>query len=208
MAEVYFYVPVMQAGNAVECGLKLSEWYSREIDVETGRKKCISALLNPRDDFDKYMSADYKCLKLEVMPKYCFIADSMLYKVGMEFPAVMDIYRKSIIPLEAYAFGQYRLPECLVTNTVIGNFVSILDKRLDSPILFNSSEELYMCNVIESFKETHDDFNDAMLYFFFCRLAEAGKISMIKDEKSGLAVFADNRDGKAYTIVIPDLGEY
>jgi hypothetical protein len=208
MVEVYFYIPVKHAENAVECGLKLSEWYSKEVEIDGVKKKCISALLNPRDDSEKYMSVNFKCMKLEVMPKYCFIADNFLYKVGLTYPEVMDIYKKSMMPVEKYTFGRYRLPEGLVTNTVIGDYVKILDKRLDSPILFNSSEELYINNIIEGLNEKHSDFNDTMLYFFYCRLAHTGRITRIEDEKSGMAVFVDERDGTVNTIKIPDLSEY
>ncbi len=205
MVEVYFYLPGGNVGNAVECGIKLSEWYSKEVLIEGDRKKCISALLNPRDDAERYVSSDYKCLKLEIMPKYCFAADSLLYQVGLNNPEVMDMYYRSIIPIEQYNFGRFRLPECLVTSTVISDYVSILDKRLDSPILFNNSEELYVGNIIEAFKEKHGDFNDALLYYFFSKLADTGVFRKIEDKLAKTAVFSDTRSGQTYTVRIPDL---
>ena len=208
MVEVYYYIPVDKAENAVACGIKLSEWYDREAGIGGSIKRCISTLLNPRDDYEKYISPDYKCLKLEIMSKYCFAADKFLYDAGITFPGVMEIYNRSIIPVENYTFGRYRLPECLVTSTIISDFVSILDKRLDSPILFNSSEELYMNNIIEGNKEIHSDFVDAMLYSFYSKLAEAGKVKCMEDACSGVAIFIDERDGRTYTLKITDLGKY
>ena len=208
MVEVYFYVPVKSSEIAVECGLKISEWYSKKIEVDGVSKKCISALLNPRDDYHKYTSADFKCLKLEVMLKYCYVAENMFYQAGLTFPEVMEMYLKSVIPVENYTFGRYRLPECLVTCTVIGDNVSALDKRLDSPVLFNNSEELYISNIIEELKESHNDFNDAMLYFFYCKLADIGKIRRIEDVSSGVAVFTDKKDNRVYTFKIPDLENF
>ncbi len=208
MVEVYYYIPAGKAENAVACGIKLTEWHDREIEIEGVRKKCISALLNPRDDYEKYISPEYKCLKLEVMPKYCFAADRLLYLAGLSFPEIMEIYNSSVMPVENYNFGRYRLPECLVTSTVIGDFVKLLDKRLDSPILFGSSEELYMNNIIEGYKEKHSDFTDAMLYSFYCRLADTGRVRRVADEGSGIAVFIDDRDGRAYTLKTPDLEKY
>ena len=205
MVEVYFYLPAGHVDNAIACGIKLSEWYSKEVELGGDMKKCISALLNPGDDKTRYVSSEYKCIKLEVMPKYCFVADSLLYNAGVDNPAAMEMYRKTIIPIEQYKFGQFRLPECLVTCTIIGEYVKVLDKRLDSPILFNSSEELYMGNILESFKETHCDFNDALLYFFFLRLVEDGKMVKIEDAAGNIAIFSDVRNGKVYTVKIPDM---
>lgn len=208
MVEVYFYLPAENAANAVECGLKLSEWYSREILIEDTVRKCIAALLNPRDDMKKYMSSEYKCIKMEIMPKYCFVGDSLLYLTGIENKEAMDMYLNSIVPVEKYSFGSFRLPECLITSTVIGEYISVLDKRLDSPILYNNSEELYVGNIIEDFKDKHDNFNDALLYSFFLKLSEMGNYRMIGSEGGSAAVFVNNRDGRTYTIRKPDLGSY
>lgn len=208
MVEVYCYIPEKDTENAVSCGIKLTEWYGREVLVDGTRRKCIRALLNPRDDRQKWLSPDHRCLKLEVPSKYCFVADSMLYEAGVAFPEIMEFYERSVVPVENYAFGKYRLPECLVTCTVLGDNVGILDRRLDSPILYNSSEELYINNIIEGFREIHEDFNDAMLYFFFSRLAETGNVRKLEDTKGGTAVFEDMRDGKLYTFKIPDMGKY
>lgn len=208
MVEVYYYLPTRHVDNAVACGLKLSDWYNKEVVLEGDRKKCISALLNPGDDKAKYVSADYKCLKLEILPKYCYVADSLLYRIGLTNPEAMDMYERSLIPVERYNFGHFRLPECLLTCTVIGEYVKVLDKRLDSPIFFNNSEELYMGNIIEGFKEMYSDFNDALLYSFFCRLVENGNMKKIENAEGNLAIFADSRHGKVYTIKVPDLGKF
>ena len=208
MVEVYFYLPASHVDNAVECGIKLSDWYSKEIELDGVVRKCISALLNPRDDMEKYVSPEYRCIKMEIMTKYCYIADGVLYQAGLVNSEAMNLYNRSIVTAESYKFGHFRLPECLVTSTVIGEYVSILDKRLDSPILFNNSEELYVGNIIESFKENHVNFNDALLYTFFCRLADIGAFRMVGDETCGIAVFIDKRDNRVYTVKKPDLGRF
>ena len=208
MAEVYFYVPSEEAGNAVECGLKLSTWYEKEVTINGEVKKCISALLNPKDDPIKYKSAELKCLKLELLPKYCYVADSLLYQVGLDYPEVMELYNYSIIPLERYIFGSYRLPECLITSTAINGQVAILDKRLDSPILFDKSEDLYVNNLIQIYKEEHDDFNDAMIYSFYCKLAEIGRVKKIEDGQKKIAVFLDPEAGKSFVTRVIDLSSF
>ncbi|MCX7920789.1 MAG: hypothetical protein N3B21_02010 [Clostridia bacterium] len=208
MVEVYYYIPVNEVDNAVECGLKLSKWAEKEVTIDGESRKCISALLNPKDDMEKYKSADYKCVKLELPHKYCFMADRHLYEVGKKSPTVMDMYTGSIIPIENYIFGSYRLPECLVITTVIAGQISILGKRLDSPVLFNNSEELYINNIIESYKEEHDDFNDCLLYNFYCKLAEIGKADKIEDTDNKIAVFIDRARRRAFTIKTPNIYDY
>jgi hypothetical protein len=64
MVEVYYYIPVEEAENAVECGLKLSRWFEKEVMLNGESKKCISTLLNPRDDLNKFKSAEMNCIKL------------------------------------------------------------------------------------------------------------------------------------------------
>lgn len=208
MVEVYFYMPTEQTENAVECGIKLSEWYSREINFGEERKKCITALLNPRDDHEKYVSSIYSCLKLEVQSKYCFVADSLLYEAGLAYSEVMEMYHQSIMPIGQYTFGIYRHPECLITSTVIGEHINVLGNGLDTPVLYSNSQELYFYNIFEGFREVYDDINDTLLYHFFKRLCDEGKATGIEDTASGLAVFTHSRDGRAYTLRIPDMGKY
>lgn len=208
MIEVYFHIPNEHADVAVECGLKLSQWSSREVAVEGTVKKCITAFLNPRDDVDKFKSRDYRCIKLSLMPKYCYVADNHLYQLGEKFPEVMEMYEKSIVPIEQYAFGTYRLPECLITGTVVGDDIAVLDRRLDSPILFTNSEELYISNLIAGYKDTHEDFDDALLYHFYGALAGMGRLRKVESEEKGISLFVDERENRTYTVRIPDMSTY
>lgn len=130
MVEVYYYIPAEEVENAIECGLKLSVWFDKEVHIGHDNKKCLSALLNPKDDIEKYRSASLRCVKLELYPRYCFVADRYLYETGLNHPEIMKLYLDSVMPIENYTFGLYRLPECLVTSTIIGDQISLLDKRL------------------------------------------------------------------------------
>ena len=208
MAEIYFYVTADTADCTVECGLKLSEYAVKDVLINGEIKKCISALLNPKDDMEKYKSAEYKCLKFELPSNQCYIGDQYLYKVGLSFPEVMKIYTNSIVPINDYIFGLFRLPECLVTTTVLPGQISILDKRLDSPVLFDNSEEFYINNIIEIHKEEKSDFNDVMLYCFYCKLAEEKKLKKLEDGEKKIAVFIDTKRGKTFSIRVPDISKY
>jgi hypothetical protein len=208
MVEVYFYMPVNKVENAVECGMKLSQWFDKEVQINGQNRKCIAAFLNPKDDMDKYKSADLKCVKLQLDAKYCFVGDKFLYQVGVNIPKALELFNQSIIPIEKYIFGSYRIPECLVLSTIIAGQIEVLDKRLDSPVLFGNSEELYINNIIETYREEYDDFNDAVLYSFYCKLVDAGKMEIIEDSDKKIAVCIDKEKGKNYTIMVPDLRKY
>lgn len=206
--EVYYYIPNSEVLDAVECGIKLSKWFNKEVEIEGYKRKCISALLNPKDDMESFKMKHLKCLKLEVAANHCFVAEKYFYEIGLNNPGIMDIYIKSIIPVKEYIFGSYRLPECLVTTTVIGGQISVMDKRIDSPVLFSSSEELYVNNIIENYREKHDDFNDTMLYYFYCKLSEARKLNKVEDRERKVAVFFNNTSEKAFVIKVPDIDRY
>lgn len=206
MAEVYYYVPVEDSDYVIECGLKLSRWFDKEVVIQGKNKKCFSALLNPKDDMEKFNDKSLRCIKLDPPPEYCYVADKYLYKIGLNIPEVIELYYSSIIPIKNYIFGIYRLPECLVTTTAIQGQTDLLNKAQDIPVLFNYSEELYINNLMESNKETYECFEDMILYCFYSRLAEEKIMRKIEDKKTGVALFFynDNKiDEKAKIIKIP-----
>jgi hypothetical protein len=206
--EVYFYIKSELSESAVDCGLKLSEHYEKVVTINGEEKKCISTLLNPKDDLDKYRSSEYKCLKFDLPSKLCYVADRYMNVVGAGSKEAMEIYIKSIIPLKDYIFGSFRFPECLVSSTIMPEQISILDKRLDSPILYDNSEELYVNNIIESYKEEHGDFQDVLLYSFYSKLAEQKNFEMIVDNDNKIAIILDKEKDKSISIKIPDLTKY
>jgi len=201
--EVYYYIYANKAEIALDCGLKLSENYSRVINIDGVEKRYMSTLLNPKDDMEKYKSSEYKCLKFELPTNNCIVADSYLYIIGESLQEAMGLYVESIKLVNNYAFGTFRLPECLVSSTILPEQISILDKRLDSPILYDNSEDLYINNIIEINKEKHDDFEDILLYCFYLKLAESNKVKMIEDKENRITVFIDNENGNTVTLKIP-----
>lgn len=208
LVEVYYYVPLEEVENTVLCGLKLSKWFDREVPINGENRKCLAALLNPKDDMEKFRSDRYRCVKLKILPKYCFVADRYLYLMGLSNPDAMELYYASIMPVEDYVFGSYRLPECLITSTVIGEYISIFGGKLESPLLFDNSEELYLNNIMEVYQEEHIAFIDAILYCFYSKLAEIGKLRKLEDMENRVAVFFDLSGSKRYTIKIPELGSF
>ncbi len=106
--------------------------------------------------------------------------------------------------MENYIFGMYRIPECLVTTTVIGDMITLLNKRRDSPILFDNSEDLYINNLIQVNKEENPGFSDAVLYSFYSKLAELGRVKKVESPGKNTAVFIDEDKEEVYSLRVPD----
>lgn len=208
MIEVYCYIPKEEAQNVVECGLKMSKWADREMLLNEEPQNCIAALLNPKDDSVKQKDKSQTCVKLEVAKERCYVGDRALYLMAKNHPEAAGWYQKSIIPIEAYVFGTYRIPECLVTTTVLPGHIHLQDARMDSPILFNHSEEMYTSNIVEEYKDKYDDFYDVLLYYFYCSLEACGKMQRIEDKEQGLAVFVDEETNAKSIVRIPNLWDY
>lgn len=204
MIEVYYYISVNFTKSIVESGLKLSQWHDKEVPLNGQMKKCVSALLNPKDDMHKYRSHEFICVKLKVNKTFCYAADRFLFNLSKNIPEVLDLYIKSVIPVENYIFGMYRIPECLVTTTVIGDMITLLNKRRDSPILFDNSEDLYINNLIQVNKEKTPGFSDAVLYSFYSKLAELGRVKKVESPGKNTALFIDEDKEEVYSLRIPD----
>jgi len=205
LIEVYYYIHVNDAYDVAECGMSLQKWYDKEIEIGGQKRKFISAFLNPRDDIEKYRSNDYKCLKMNIPFKDCYIAEKYYYYAGLENSRAMDLYLKSIIPVDEYVYGTYRLPECLIGTTILPDRIVIAGTGLDTPVLFNNSEELYINNIIELKREEDSSFSDALLYFFYSKLAENNKIDKIENANKKFAVFIDKNGGKSVIVKIPEI---
>lgn len=201
MPEVYYYVKSENVSNIIDCGLKLSTFHSKEVIIEEEKKLCFSGLLNPKDDLELYNSTSIRCLKLQVKSEKCFVADRFIYEnvQGSD----MELYYKTIVPIEQYMFGTYRLPECLITTTILAGEASILDKRMDSPILYSNSEELYINNILQELREQYAEIDDSLLYYFLDKLADLAKLDKI--ENCDIGTVFKNELGRTYCIKKPNL---
>jgi len=204
MLEVYYYVKSEDVSNIIDCGLKLSTFHNKEVIIGEEKKLCFSGLINPKDDFELYKSTSFSCLKLQVKSEKCFIADRFIYETAQS--QNMELYYKTIVPIEQYMFGKYRLPECLITTTILAGEASILDKRMDSPVLYSNSEELYINNILQELREQFVETDDSLLYYFFDKLADLGKLDKIENSNTGKSVFK-NESGKTYCVKTPALSE-
>lgn len=205
MVEVYFYIPAEETENAIECGLKLSKWGGRNVKINGRIKKYISTLLNPKDDIRKYKSEEFNCLKLALENDHCMVADRALYFAMLEDEHICDLYIQSIIPAENYVFGMYRIPEVLVSCTVLPDKITRLDKRRDSPVLIDHSQELYINNLFEGLREKNSNFNDTILHLLFSELCRKGNMKKISGKD--MDIFINKNNGEPYTVLKPQIPE-
>lgn len=203
MVDVYYYINVKDIQETIECGLKLSEWYDKEVVIEHENRKCISTLLSPKDDMDKYNSKEFCCVRLEVNSSYCFAADKYLYQQGLNNPQIMNLYKESITSIDQYKYGTYRLPEVLVASTIIGGQITLINKAIDVPVLYDNSEELYINNLFEIQKEEDENFLDSALYFYYLKRSEIGEVEKFEDFNSDMTIFTDKSTRKVITIRTP-----
>ncbi|HHY65574.1 MAG TPA: hypothetical protein GX501_11070 [Clostridiaceae bacterium] len=202
MAELYFFVPRDRIQDVVDCGLKLSEWYDREITLPgaPGSRIVLKAYLNPRDDRARYNDPNYKCIRLNVDLEYCKVADWSLYDLGREVPQLMQKYYESIVPLKDYRFGTYRVPEVLVFTSVLPEYIEVTGEVQDIPLLYEDSESIYLANQMEKHEELYRDSGNHLLYAFYVFLESKGQVVRYEDKDKKYAAFFA-RDGAEYTVL-------
>ncbi|NLE23993.1 MAG: hypothetical protein GX625_01415 [Clostridiaceae bacterium] len=202
MADLYFFVPKEKIEDVVDCGLKLSEWYDREITLPgtSESRKVLKAFLNPRDDIKMLKDPNYQCVRLQVDLEYCRVADASLYRMGQEDSGIKELYDKNIIHLKDYCFGTFRNPEVLVTTSVLPEFIKVTGTALDIPLLYENSENLYLVNLMEKQEEQYNDSGNHLLYAFFSYLESKGKATRFEDKEHKNVVFFYT-DSKEYTVL-------
>jgi len=169
----YFYVKKEDTEETSECGLKLSKWFDTDIVIDIFKKKAITAYLSPKDNMKKYKDKAYDCLKLDLHDEKIYIVENAYKEVNE-----IEWYFESIIPAKQYKVGMYRKPVFVITYTVLGDYISILDKSRDIPILYDSSEEMYLKTLFTTFEENDDKFYDRAFLGYVENIPNCKKINV------------------------------
>lgn len=196
--ELYFYISVTEAEEAAECGISLESHFSRSFKINGDMMKCIVALLNPKDDPDKYNSDAFACLCIQPDMRYSFVIDGAVYAAGLAG-------QQDALPLNDYIYGSFRLPECLITSTVLPGKVRIAGRVLDAPLLYDNSKDFYIECLFEKYRENEPDFLEDVLYRYFDALVSEnnGEIEKFTDAASGLAIFKKRGENGFVPLGIP-----
>jgi hypothetical protein len=205
MVNLYFYVPNYDVSKVLFSGLSLAKWGSRTGYVMGGAslKRCIVALLNPKDDMLMYKSPEHACVKLAVPSMYCGVADNYLFEVGKSDAGIMEMYWKNIIPVEEYKFGVFIKPEAIITATVIPGRVALADKKADAIDLTGGNRDLYLSNFMDSLLETNEDAKNELLYYYYKNKAASGKYDEIQEDNAGRRTVFINSQGLYVTLDRP-----
>ncbi len=206
MAGLYFYVPREKIKDIVDCGLKLSEWYDREILLPgmRDRNRAIKMLMNPRDDGARLKDPLYQCLRLEVDLDYCRVGEATLYEMGLKVPSLMDQYLLCLMPYSDYRFGTFRKPEVLVMASVLPDSIEVMGRAMDIPILYENSTTLYLNNIIERHEELYKDSGNHLLYAYYVLLESHGRVKRFEDREKGHVVFFSNDSSDYIVLQIPE----
>lgn len=201
--EVYLYVSSDEAQSVLECGLRLTIWADRHLG-ENGDKKYISAFLNPRDDIEKFRDKDYVCLKITAKDDESLIAEKYLYNLGINDSNMLKLYESTALKPQMYKLGYFRNPEYLIGHTVLPKDIEIMRKGLDSPLLYNSSQELFASVYIEEARDKDELFLEKLLFYFFDCMAQKGLLFKYENNDSQTAVYYDNQHNRVFALKVPD----
>ncbi|MCK5811982.1 MAG: hypothetical protein KAG94_03735 [Clostridiales bacterium] len=188
----YFYINKNKTKETSECGLKLSMYSDTEIIIDIFKKKAIMALLSPKDDLPKHNDNQYDCLKLELPNDKLYIAEKVYLELDNQ-----ELFLQSVIKATDYIVSMYRKPIFTITFTVIGDYISVLDRNRDIPILFDNSEEAYLKANMANLENQDDNFNDRALLGYFNNHPDYKK-NDIGNKAENYEVFTDGK--KTYLI--------
>lgn len=198
--DVFFYIKKQDEERVLECGLRLSEWAERKVFLSGIRHLCLRALLNPMDDAKKFADESYIPIKIRVNPKAALVAEGIFYDDSLFDHGMNERYNNSVISLEKYEFGKYRKPECLLAGTVGNRYLKKMDRRIDVPVLYTSSEEIYVQALMDNGREWFRNFEERLLYRYYSHLAGKGLYKLHTTVDSEYAIFENESSKHIVTI--------
>lgn len=189
MADVYFYIKKEELNNSLKYGIKLSKNYNGQTIINNINKKYIQGLLNPKDDLEKFNSTEFCCIRATISNDYLFVCDKSLLN--------SDYFSDNVIPISDYKFGYYRTPIILIVCSLLPEQLNTINKIIDVPVLYNSSQELYLENAIENLKLDTDNCNEIILNSLLEALEKKGILS--KKYLDNTTILYQDSNGKIYT---------
>ena len=135
MSIIYYYTKNDNLPIYLKYGIRLSKNYDEEFNINGYKKPFLTGFLNPKDDMFKYNSSDYTCLKLDVFNNHCKIID---YSIQLNINGVTNY-----ISLDEYKFGTFKNPMVLIDTSIISDKISLYNKVIDVPLLYDNSEDFY-----------------------------------------------------------------
>lgn len=157
MATIYFYVRSSKLNETLRYGIKLSQNFSHIIPIKGIEKKCMVGLLNPKDDLDKYNSEEFVCLKLNLYPEQCHVINDV--------SLIIPPKEYETISILDYKYGEIENPRVLFSCSILPEEITLLNKTIDEPLLFDNSKDLfYQIKIAKMI----DELKPSEVYFALC----------------------------------------
>lgn len=188
--KAYYFVRSEDAEEIAECGLKLLAGDHRPADICQGSKEgCFVTKLNPADYTEEHN--EKTCIKIDLDRVNAYVAEGFYYDPFFD-EKLNTLYNNSVLPAQEYQLGMYRNPECLIINTVLPDCIEICDPAMDEPILYASSEALYLERLFEAAREDCAIFYDLALGTYYdyltaldvCAAEQIGRRKIYRDRKT------------------------
>lgn len=175
MSTIYYYVNNSKLTETLRYGIKLSLNFSHTIPIKGVDKKCMVGLLNPKDDIHKFESDEYSCLKLNLYSEQCYVIN--------EVALVIPPKEYELIPLKEYTYGYFESPRVLFSTSILPEEISLLNKVIDEPLLFDNSKDLYYQIKISKML---DELEPSEVYFALCEYVDYKEIKALNDLQNSL----------------------
>lgn len=186
MLDIFYYVKTDELDDILNYGIKLSESYTRKLDINGTEKLFLTGLLNPKDELDKFNNEYYTCLKLNLNIATLKVADSALYD--------SKYYEDTIIPFTEYELGKYIEPEVLISMSILPEIIEEINYYIDYPLLYENSKELYVNNLIEKISNELDNSKDIMLNALLKEYSTKNKLNKDTTENNTNVYYSNNKD--------------
>ena len=135
MAVVYYYAKNEALPIYLKYGIRLSKNFDINLNISGYEKPYLIGLLNPKDDLDKYTSSEFTCIKLDVLNNHLWVAD---FSEEVQNHTVTECQE-----IEKYIFGSFLKPRVLIDTSIISDKISLYNRELDIPLLYDNSEDFY-----------------------------------------------------------------
>lgn len=187
MNYVYLYAKKEVNENYLKYGIKLSEVSDSIINVNGYDKKGIVCYLNPKDS-SLYSSPNFICLKIMVSGLSCYVVNEALKGT--------NYYSETTKTLINYNSGDYEIPIAVVCSTILPENISVYNKVLDTPLLYDNSKDLYyeknILDIIENNKTQKKDILKLLL-------ESLSGIEILENDKKSSRIYLDTKTNKKYT---------
>lgn len=195
--KAYYFVPVSQADEIMECGLEIShgDYFVSKFMQNSGR--CFAARLHPADYGSEAFTSDKMCLKIDLTQVRSFIAEEAFLETDMPEANKKQWFEASFLPTEEYRLGTYRKPLCLIANTILPQAMERYNTVMDEALLYESSQELYLSSLMDQVKED-PDFRELALGAYLDFQAARGKMQAFVQKHS--CVYFDTQSKKSYVL--------